>query len=375
MAARMLRSAAPVWSAVPIALGRAVVSPPDGRIVVREGPDRIGLAPAGALRILDATPALVRIVIDRGTLLCDVAPRGHGAEFVVEADPFRVRVVGTLFSVTRLGRDAIEVRVFDGVVEVSGPGGKVWRVRRGERLQAGMAGDAAQAGPVPMKADEEAWVLGLLSEEPTMPVVKPTSETPAPSADATPVSPPATVETPPVETISEPAQPRAEGYRSGSLDRWREWVIAGRYREAGEALESHLKTHPRDAEAWSLLADCRRKSEDIQGAVAAYRQVIRNGATSEADMARFKAAMLLQDKLGQDAAAIPLLQRYAASRGADPALEAEALLRLGRAYRVTGEKIKAEAVLRNVMERHRGTPAAAQARRLLESIESENQGR
>jgi hypothetical protein len=70
------------------------------------------------------------IVLDRGTIVCEVAPRSSEAPLIVQAGATRVRVVGTRFSVTRLGESA-RVNVQRGAVEVTWRG-ETWRVSAGE---------------------------------------------------------------------------------------------------------------------------------------------------------------------------------------------------------------------------------------------------
>ncbi|HKQ67776.1 MAG TPA: FecR family protein [Polyangiaceae bacterium] len=70
------------------------------------------------------------IVVDRGEIACDVAPRAADAPLIVQAGEVRVRVVGTRFKVSRLGESA-RVEVQKGVVEVS-VAGKTTTVGAGE---------------------------------------------------------------------------------------------------------------------------------------------------------------------------------------------------------------------------------------------------
>ncbi len=83
------------------------------------------------------TPQGVLIVIDRGSIVCHVAPRANDAPLIVQAGEARVRVVGTRFRVTRLGESA-RVEVQEGVVEVSSRGG-TFRVQAGEEWPAELA--------------------------------------------------------------------------------------------------------------------------------------------------------------------------------------------------------------------------------------------
>ena len=70
------------------------------------------------------------IVLDRGKIVCEVAPRSAGAPLVVQAGSVQVKVVGTRFSVTRSGEKA-RVAVEHGVVEVAAEG-RVVRVGAGQ---------------------------------------------------------------------------------------------------------------------------------------------------------------------------------------------------------------------------------------------------
>jgi hypothetical protein len=72
------------------------------------------------------------ILLDRGSIVCEVAPRSPDAPLIVQAGAMRVRVIGTRFSVTRVG-DSAQVKVSHGTVEVSVLGqsrrvhaGEVW---------------------------------------------------------------------------------------------------------------------------------------------------------------------------------------------------------------------------------------------------------
>ncbi|MEP7049442.1 MAG: FecR family protein [Pseudomonadota bacterium] len=70
------------------------------------------------------------IVLDRGGIVCEVAPRSADAPLVIQAGSVQVKVVGTRFSVTRTGEKA-RVAVEHGVVEVA-EGGHVARVGAGQ---------------------------------------------------------------------------------------------------------------------------------------------------------------------------------------------------------------------------------------------------
>jgi hypothetical protein len=90
----------------------------------------VDVEPESAVVVGAETPRGLLIVVDRGSVVCDVAPRTSSAPLVVQAGAARVRVVGTRFKVTRLGESA-EVVVQKGTVEVSARG-QSWRVQAGE---------------------------------------------------------------------------------------------------------------------------------------------------------------------------------------------------------------------------------------------------
>lgn len=90
----------------------------------------LDVAPQSALVATGDDDRGMLVVLDRGSVTCEVAPRRGRPAFVVQAGGVRVRVVGTRFTVTREGDDA-RVNVAHGTVEVSA-GGVSTLVRDGE---------------------------------------------------------------------------------------------------------------------------------------------------------------------------------------------------------------------------------------------------
>ena len=129
-------------------LGRAPGLPPQGaRIVTATSPSHltvegaaIDVAPSSAITFVDEREGATVIRLERGTVTCEVAPRGERAPFVVEAGTTRVTVVGTRFGVTRVG-DHAQVWVAHGTVEV-GDDGVSQLVHAGERYVPRAAGTA-----------------------------------------------------------------------------------------------------------------------------------------------------------------------------------------------------------------------------------------
>ena len=126
-------------------LGRAPGLPAHGaRIVTATSPSHltvegaaIDVAPSSAITFVDEREGATVIRLERGTVTCEVAPRGARAPFVVEAGTTRVTVVGTRFGVTRVG-DHAQVWVAHGTVEV-GDDGVSQLVHAGERYVPGTA--------------------------------------------------------------------------------------------------------------------------------------------------------------------------------------------------------------------------------------------
>jgi hypothetical protein len=100
----------------------------------------VDVEPQSAVVVSDETPHGRLIVLDRGSIVCQVAERPASLPLIVQAGATRVRVVGTRFSVTRLGESA-RVKVQQGVVEVSSRG-ETYVVRTGEEWPAEVPGPA-----------------------------------------------------------------------------------------------------------------------------------------------------------------------------------------------------------------------------------------
>ena len=105
----------------------------------------LDVAPQSALVATGDDDRGMLVVLDRGSVTCEVAPRGGRPAFVVQAGGVRVRVVGTRFTVTREGDDA-RVSVAHGTVEVSA-GGVSSLVRDGESWPPERAAESGQAAP------------------------------------------------------------------------------------------------------------------------------------------------------------------------------------------------------------------------------------
>jgi hypothetical protein len=125
-----LASLAAAAALVFVLRGLPATLPPDlpSRITTGLGTSHLALPglsvdvePQSAVVVGPETSQGQLIVLDRGGIVCDVARRPSDAPLIVQAGAVRVRVLGTRFSVSRVGESA-RVNVQHGLVEVSSSG-------------------------------------------------------------------------------------------------------------------------------------------------------------------------------------------------------------------------------------------------------------
>lgn len=335
--------------------GDSMVAPAQGRLLIRIGEDEVGLAQTGELTLIEATPKRVRLLLKKGEVACRVSPREGVSTFVIEAGPVVVRVVGTRFMVSRTG-DEVRVVVAEGRVAVKS---NEWNglIAKGEGVDLRANGEVARVildDAAIRKLDKllgETYVndAGLQKAKETASQVR--ESDPGPTGD--PVQRPQT---------------------QRSLKKWRRWVIDGRYAEAEKALVAYLRKAPQDIDAWWLLADSRRKSGNWDGAVEVYRRIVGQAPPNRANMARFRAGAILQDKLGRQGEASRMFKEYLRAEAVGKTLEAEAMVRLGASLAALGRKGEAVALLEEVVDRYGGSSAAGKARQMLDDISHKSRG-
>ena len=150
------------------------------------GDASIRLAPFSAL-YLHGGDRGVGMILDRGQASFEVAPRMGRPPFVVDAGAVRVTVVGTGFTVTRLGDGAI-VDVRHGVVEVLADGRRAL-VRAGESWDAEGVHPTVTDGSATATA---ATATGPTATDPTATdptATGPTATDPTPTIVAAPTAP------------------------------------------------------------------------------------------------------------------------------------------------------------------------------------------
>ncbi|HEX3771545.1 MAG TPA: FecR domain-containing protein, partial [Polyangiaceae bacterium] len=125
---------------------RLRVATSDSASEVTVGESSLVVAPRSLVMVSGDDEHGIDVVLDRGAVTCEVAPRRGRPPFVVDAGGVRVRVVGTRFTVARDGT-ATSVAVDHGVVEVSASG-QVTVLHDGERWPSAEAdtGAGASAG-------------------------------------------------------------------------------------------------------------------------------------------------------------------------------------------------------------------------------------
>jgi ferric-dicitrate binding protein FerR (iron transport regulator) len=343
--------------------GDVIPAAENSRTLVLLGRDRIGLDEPTEAVLAEVDEHTVRLKLLAGTIACDVAPRGDGQAFVIEAGEATVRVVGTRFMVSR-AEVSTTVVVDEGVVEVR---------RRGKRSETTTAGQGLEIieGGIAKRIEASQAARSLLNQLITEHRRAQTPHRQADDAQAIAVADAGSDEA----TQPGPAQAKGAGADRGSgatgLETWRTWVLAGQYDAAERALTAHLAQKPNDSEALVLLANCRRKAGRWRAAASTYERVIQVAGPSRANMARFKAGVLYQERLGEHASAAKLFDGYLRAGSGPKPMQPEAMLRLGRSLLALGRTERARAVLERVAARQDGNPASLKALELLKKITGE----
>lgn len=106
----------------------------------------VDVDPESTIVVGDVSKGGRLIVVDRGSIVCEVAPRSPQAPLIVQVGAAQVRVIGTRFKVQREGESG-RVSVEHGVVEVA-MGGHSTRVAAGQVWPAPAPTSAEEAKPV-----------------------------------------------------------------------------------------------------------------------------------------------------------------------------------------------------------------------------------
>ena len=290
----------------------------------------------------DARGAVVRV--SSGVLNARVLHR-WASRWAVQAGPYTVHVTGTRFSAGRSGADQIDVELFEGSVEISGPG---------------------LAAPLPLKAGQH-FRATLEKTGPHIEVgnsSEPRTAKPAPVArppTTAPQGPPRAVR-PPIVPAKVPAEPPAQPDRVT----WREQVAAGAFVEVlaaarAEGLEHALQ---RDLDDVFALGEAARYLKEDALAKRCFLAV-RSRSPKSADAAQ---SALLLGRLAERQAQWAEADEWYERCELDglTSLIPEALGRRMIVLEHLGQREQARAVARRYLELDPSGPWAAIARRTLE---------
>lgn len=251
--------------AVVVQAGERVEAPADGSLLALPDGSSVRLDARAALHVTAASPATIRLALDRGRADCDVTPSA-ARPFRVDAAGFSVHVKGTRFSVDvaeRVGSQPhVSVAVSHGRVEVRGPDGALLAVLgAGQRWSSPRAEGQAEAAL-------DAAPPAAASEAPS----------PPPTRDAA-----ASRAVRPAERGRELNIERVSG-AAALLEQATEARVAGRAAEAAELFARLKDRYPRDPRAGLAafeLARVRLDSlDDARGALAALSFALRHRAAS-----------------------------------------------------------------------------------------------
>lgn len=275
-----------------------------------------------------------QLVLETGRLEAEVEPRAN-RRWTIEAGPYRVRVVGTIFTVDwdpATGR--LDVEVQRGKVEVVGPGsGSPIPVDAGHRLRASLPDATAELGAIAQAEPVEADVPEIVQDV--------------------------------VEPPEEPSVAARKKKTPDAAPTWQSLARAGKYAEAFAAADFDALLQRSDRDTLELLADTARLSKHPTQATKAYERVrTRFAGTAAAARAAFQLGRLAADR-GADPRAAAKWFRLSLAEAPKGAFAEQARGRLVQALRAAGDADGARAAAREYLERHPDGPHAKLARSLL----------
>lgn len=292
-------------------------------------------------RIAEVSPRGASVVLESGAVHVEV---NHlpGAAWSVQAGPYRIAVLGTVFDV-RWSGETLEVRLRRGSIVVHGP------VAAGEiTLLAGQMLVAHLDGELRVGSIGEAESGRAQAElDPAAPPASAAVKAPSPAASAS------------AATVS--AEPRPS---------WSSRVAAGDYAAVIDAAEARgvdaaLAEAPlADLVALGDAARYKGRTDLARRALTAQRSRFRG--SSAATAAAFLLGRLSEDSLGQSAAAIAYYDQYLAEAPGG-SFAAEALGRKMIALKRAGGAAAAAPIATDYLARFPGGAYAASAREILGS--------
>lgn len=363
---------------------RQFLQAPAGQsLKVKLGPvDHIVLGPDAKIELLALDDRDVRLRHMGGEVTCAVEPRRGRGSFVVESGPYAVRVVGTRFSVTSAPDGRLGVLVSEGQVEVSQALRASWPVNQGQQLTVDIRGTVnIEEAPDEILADLDRLFdeIDLSAQPPTgQPIDLPTARINPPARRPVPGTLRITKETetkPPVVQVAD----RPQLNREDRIRQIQELILAEDYRQAEQALGTHLRGHPKDSRGWLLLADVQRKTGQSVAAVDTYLQVVKMSNRDHAHRAQYWAGTICQEKLRRHDCATEAFRAYLASTKGKGPHRFSARLRLARSLIAQGNLDEADRHLTIVAQNQDDQLLAQRAEKLKnqikrrKSVESDSQ--
>jgi predicted Zn-dependent protease len=169
----------------------------------------------------------------------------------------------------------------------------------------------------------------------------------------------------PVATMRPPFPAnRTKSKRAARFATWQRWMAEGRYAAARYALNRYLKSHPKDIEAWSLLAECQCRVKRWRAAVRSYRKVLGLSTGARRRQVTFLAGDIAS-KSGDNVAAAQIFKAYLHKGGDELPMRAEALARLAHAYRKIGLKEESRELERKLVASYDAATLSPRARQML----------
>jgi hypothetical protein len=344
------------------------------RAVIHLQQDTVGIQTGSSATVEKADAQHTQWHIKSGMLAFQVHQRAPQHPFVILAGRYRVKVVGTQFSVALKDGTLLDVVVKEGIVEVTDE-----TRQHSERIIAGrkLVAHGNEPPAVSMAtADDILEIDKLLGREIEHAFQK---DVGLKVIEVSPASPDnlsdklndgmALSRQKEVSTDSEAHKQAHQSKRmvkTASVAIWQRWVLEGRVDEAETATRAYLRHTTHNADAWFLLADCQKRKNEYREAVATYQKALPHLSGRAGQTARYRAAAILQDNLGAHGEAIGLLEKFLKVGKSSHHLEAEAMLRLGVSLQAMGETDRATRMFRQILVRHGATSAAIRARKFLE---------
>jgi tetratricopeptide (TPR) repeat protein len=328
-----------------------------GRLLARIGALHLGLDNESRVRVVHATRRTIRLELMNGRVGVSFPPSTPRATLSIRVDDLEIAVTGTEFLVEKADVDPsasnsrpVSVSVRKGAVSVTRRSDESWTIKAGHTLV--IDGDGRRIHRA-FDESRRAVLTALLNSS---------EDYPRPSeydtADVDDGQAPL--------TVSRRSPKRSS--QAPSLELIREWILNASYGRAEKALKQRLSSDPRDTTALSLLAICQQKWGHPEQAVKTYERLVVLGSPEERNRARFRAGVILQERLGRHDRAIAMFEAYLKERGDRRANAAEARLRMAKSFRRQGDHRRYEQVLRQIVEEHGGTEAAKQAVQALKHL-------